>query len=442
MSGSRTSGWAGGVVWAVMAAILWSGPVRAAGDSVPTYIECAELFDPVAGSLVGATTLVVRDGKVESWLKRGRKAPRGADRLISAAGTCVPGFIDLHTHLTSETSPTSYSDGFRLNAADVAFRAQERARRTLMAGFTTVRDLGDTDLVSIALRNAINENRVSGPRIFTSGKSIATTGGHADPSNGRRQELTGDPGPRDGVVNSVDEARKAVRQRYKDGSDWIKVTATGGVLSLAKSGMNPQFTQDELDAVVQTAKDYGMSVAAHAHGKEGIQRAIRAGVRTIEHGTFMDDEVFALMKAHGTWYVPTLMAGAFVAEKSKEPGYYPEIVRPKAALIGPLISQTLSKAYAAGVKIAFGTDAGVFPHGRNAGEFTLMVKAGMPEVEALRAATIHAAEVLGESAALGALTAGHHADVVVLDGNPLRDIQATGRVRMVIKGGLVEYRRP
>ena len=283
--------------------------------------------------------------------------------------------------------------------------------------------------------------RVSGPRIFTSGKSIATTGGHADPSNGRRMELTGDPGPREGVINSVDDARKAVRQRYKESSDWIKVTATGGVLSLAKSGMNPQFTMAELEAVVSTANDYGLPVAAHAHGKEGIKRAILAGVRTIEHGTFMDDEIFALMKQHGTWHVPTLMAGNFVAEKSKEPGYYPEIVRPKAALIGPLLIQTFGKAYKAGVKIAFGTDAGVFPHGRNAREFNLMVEAGMPAAEALRAATLNAAEVLGESANLGSLEPGRYADLVVLDGDPVRDIDATGRVLMVIKGGELEYRK-
>lgn len=429
-------GWLGG---SLALSLLLALPASAATEAPPTYIECAELLDPAAGKLVGPTTLVVRNGKVDAWLQR--RAPKNADRVIVAAGTCAPGFIDLHTHLTSETSPTAYSEAFRLNPADIAYRAQERARRTLVAGFTTVRDLGDTDLVSIALRNAINENRVSGPRIYTAGKSIATTGGHADPTNGRRLDLSGDPGPQDGVINSADEARKAVRQRYKDGSDWIKVTATGGVLSLAKSGMNPQFTAAELKAVVETAHEYGMEVAAHAHGKEGMRRAIEAGVRTIEHGTYMDDEIFALMKQHGTWYVPTLMAGAFVAEKSKEPGYYPEIVRPKAAQIGPLISQTLSNAYRAGVKIAFGTDAGVFPHGRNAQEFGLMVEAGMPEIEALRAATVYAAEVLGESATLGALTPGHYADVVVLDGNPLADIDATGRVRLVIKSGLVEHRR-
>lgn len=411
-----------------------------ADATAPRRIECAQLLDVRAGRLLGVHTLEVRSGRVHS-VQAGVDKTAEAPALRFERGVCVPGFIDLHTHISGETSPTSYNDGFRLNAADVAYRAQHFARVTLHAGFTSVRDLGGPDNISIALRNAIAAGRVSGPRIFTSGKSIATTGGHADPTNGRRDDLSGDPGPREGVINSVGDARKAVRQRYKDGADWIKVTATGGVLSLAKNGLNPQFSQEELDAVVSTARDYDLPVAAHAHGKEGMRRAIEAGVTTIEHGTYMDAELHALMIRHGTWYVPTLMAGHFVAEQSKVPGYYPEIVRPKAASIGPQLIESFRRAHQAGVRIAFGTDAGVFPHGRNAEEFALMVQGGMSAAEALRTATLNAASVLGQDEHLGELVAGRYADIVVLEADPLSDIRATERVLAVIKEGELVHAR-
>ena len=246
-----------------------------------------------------------------------------------------------------------------------------------MAGFTTVRDLGGD--VAPHLRDAIAQGLVKGPRIYAAGKAIGTTGGHADPRNGMNAEIShalGAPGPTEGVINSVDDARQAVRQRYKEGSDLIKITATGGVLSFAKSGDAPQFTVEEIRAVVDTARDYGYTVAAHAHGKEGMRRAIEGGVTSIEHGTYMDEEIFELMKKHGTWYVPTISAGRFVAEKSKVPGYFPEIVRPKAAKIGAQIQDTFGKAWRAGVKIGFGTDQGVAPHGDNAREFGYMVETG------------------------------------------------------------------
>jgi imidazolonepropionase-like amidohydrolase len=315
------------------------------------------------------------------------------------------------------------------------------AERTLLAGFTTVRNLGDVDNVSIALRNAIDQGMVHGPRIFTAGKSIATTGGHADPTNGRNLDLTGDPGPKDGVINGIEDARKAVRQRYKDGADLIKITSTGGVLSYAKNGQNPQFTLDEIQAVTSTAKDYGFRVAAHAHGDEGIQRAVLGGVDSIEHGTFMSDRTIALMKQHGTWYVPTISAGAYVAEKAKTPGYYPEIVRPKALAVGPQIQQTFARAWKAGVRIAFGTDAAVYPHGGNAHEFVLMVDAGMPPAAALQSATIGAAELLDQSTSVGQLAAGFFADVVAVPGNPLERIAVMETPSFVMKNGSV-YRGP
>ena len=334
----------------------------------------------------------------------------------------MPGLMDLHTHLTSELGPKSYEERFRLNDGDYALRAFANGMKTLRAGFTTVRDLGDSGNVTIALRNAIDSGRVQGPRIFTSARSIGTTGGHADPTNGWKRSIAGDPGPRDGVINSVDDARKAVRQRYKDGADWIKVTATGGVLSLARNGQNPQFTDAELSAIVETARDYGMRVAAHAHGADGMKRAVEAGVTSIEHGTYMTPEVMKLMRQRGTYYVPTLMAGAWVGEKAKVDGYFPELVRPKAAAIGPQIHETFAAAVKAGVPIAFGTDTGVSPHGANAEEFALMVAGGMSPIDTIRSATSLAAAVLEIDDRLGTIRAGMLADIVAVDGNPLEDI--------------------
>ena len=245
----------------------------------------------------------------------------------------------------------------------------------------------------------------------------------------------GDPGPDEGVVNGADDARKAVRQRYKDGADWIKITATGGVLSVAKSGQNPQFTDEELAAIIATASDYGIRVAAHAHGTEGMKRAVLAGVASIEHGTYMSEEVMKLMRQRGTYYVPTIMAGNWVGEKAKIDGFFPELVRPKAAAIGPVIESTFAKAYAAGVPIVFGTDTGVSPHGDNAQEFALMVRNGMPEMEAIHSATSVAASFLGIDKTHGSITAGKQADVIAVPGDPLSDITVMQRVSFVMKGG-------
>jgi imidazolonepropionase-like amidohydrolase len=398
-----------------------------------SVLHCGKLFDAQHGRLLNEHTLRIEDGRIAS-VTAGLKAADGAVDL--RRHTCLPGLIDLHVHLSNETNPQAYAEGFRLNPEDFAFRSVGFAKKTLDAGFTTVRDLGGN--LALSLRNAINQGLLPGPRIIAAGKSLATTGGHADPLNGVSRDILhsfGYPGPEDGVISGPLEARRAVRQRYKEGSDMIKLTATGGVLSFAKSADNPQFMEDEVEAIVRTARDYGYKVAAHAHGAEGMKRAVLAGVDTIEHGTYMTDEVMKLMRERGTWYVPTLMAGAFVSEKSKQAGYYPEIVRPKAAAVGPKISETTARAYKAGVKIAFGTDAGVFPHGQNAGEFALLVEAGMSPAEALVAATRSAAEALGMQDEIGSLAVGKRADVVAVPGDPLQDIRLMQRVDFVMKDG-------
>jgi imidazolonepropionase-like amidohydrolase len=348
--------------------------------------------------------------------------------------------IDAHTHLTSQFGPTSYIDRFHWNLADYVLRSTIYARRTLLAGFTTVRNLGDSENESVALRNAINSGVLVGPRIFTAGKAIGSTGGHADPTDGYRDDLAGDPGPADGIINGVDDAMKAVREHYKKGDDVIKIMPSGGVLDASSSGENPQLTLDEIRAVVNTAHDYGFTVAAHAHGAEAIRRAVIGGVDSIEHGTYMNDEDMKLMKEHGTWYVPTIIAGDFVATKAKIPGYYPPQVAAKAAAIGPLILGTAGRAYKAGVKIAFGTDAGVYPHGENAHEFELMVQAGMPPMFTIQAATMHAAQLLKHDKDLGSVTTGKLADLVAVPGNPLEDISLMKKVSFVMKDGVI-YKR-
>jgi len=399
-----------------------------------TLIHAGQFIDGTGGEPQREVTLVIKDDRI-SAIERGYLKGDDDDTVIDRRnGTVMPGFIDMHTHLTSQLSPSSYMVRYTDNAADVALTAANFAEITLHSGFTTVRDLGDSFNASIALRKAIAAGKVPGPRIYTAGKSIATTGGHADPSNGHRDGLMHPPGPADGVINGTDEARQAVRARYQDGSDLIKLTATGGVLSVAKSGQNPQFMDDELAAVVATARDYEMKVTVHAHGKEGMIRAIKAGVDSIEHGTYMDDEVFALMKEHGVYLVPTLTAGKSVAERAKIDGYFPDIVRPKAAAIGPVMQDMFANAYKAGVKIAFGTDAGVFDHGENYREFEYMVEAGMPPLEAISAATSEAAKLLGVDT-IGVLKVGNYADVVAVSGDPLDDISILKDIDLVIKAG-------
>lgn len=400
-----------------------------------TVIWCGTLITAADNEARPNMTITVENNKIIR-VEKGFTAAGQGDRVIDLKGnTVTPGWMDMHVHISSETSPTEYIERFQLNEADYAFKSVAFAKRTLLTGFTTIRDAGGTVVPS--LRNAINNGVVDGPRIVAAGKAIGSTGSHADPTNGYRHDLMGHPGPEAGVANGVEECMKAVRQRYKDGSDVIKIVSTGGVLSVAASGSGAQFTEEEIKAIVQTAKDYGMRVMCHAHGAEGIKRAIRGGVASIEHGSLLDDESISLFKQYGTWYVPTLTAGRSVADSAKKPGYYPPVVAQKAIEIGPKLKDAFARAVKAGVKIAFGTDAAVFKHGKNWLEFTYMIEAGMKPMEAIKAATINAATLIGRQDQLGTIEVGKLADIVAVDGNPLNDPQAFGRVSFVMKDGIV-----
>jgi imidazolonepropionase-like amidohydrolase len=413
--------------------VLLLGSVPAVAD---TLIHAGRLIDGDSSRSMNDRTIRV-SGNVITGIENGFTSPGNGDTVIDLRdSTVMPGLMDLHVHLTSEYSPRSNLNRFVLNEADYAYDAAKYAKLTLEAGFTVVRNLGDPFNVTIALRNAIAAGDVPGPMIFSAGGSLASTGGHGDGTNGWAARFDADPGPKQGVVNGVEDARKAVRQRYKDGADWIKITATGGVLSVAKSGQNPQFTMEELEAIIDTASDYGLKVAAHAHGTEGMKRAVLAGVASIEHGTYMSDEVMDLMIERGTYFIPTVMAGNWVAEKAAIDGFFPELVRPKAASIGPIIADTFSRAYRRGVPIAFGTDTGVSAHGDNAVEFALMVEGGMPAMEAIQSATSVAADFLDIGDTHGRISEGYQADIVAVPGNPLDDITVMQDVNFVMKGGI------
>ena len=401
-----------------------------------TYLQCGQLVDVKNLKVLKEKTIIIEGNKIVE-IQDGYMSGAKTDKLIDLRKqTVMPGLMDMHIHVESETSPTRYLDGFTQNEADIAFGALRFAERNLMAGFTSVRDLGGSG-VNIALRKAIQKGYVVGPRIYTAGKAIATTGGHADPTNGVRANLMGDPGPKEGVINSKEDAYKAVRQRYKDGSDVIKITASGGVLSMSANGENPQFTEDEVRAIVAAAKDYGFKVAAHCHGVEGMRRAIIGGVNSIEHGTLMDESIFPLMKQYGTYLVPTIIAGRSAADSAKKPGYFPSMVTKKALEIGPKIQNTFAKAYKAGVKIAFGTDAGVYAHGNNWLEFKYMQEAGMPLLEAIQSATWNASDLMGTQAILGSIEKDKLADIIAVEGDPFANVDQMGKVQFVMKDGVI-----
>jgi len=418
--------------------VLAGLPVTAGAE---VLIHAGRLIDGRADTARSSVTVVVEGDRIVR-IANGFSAPRPGDTVVDLrTGTLMPGLLDMHVHITSQQSGAAgYSERFFLEPTGRVLRATQYLERTLMAGFTTVRDLGASDRLNLAVRDAVANGWVKGPRIVAAG-SVTTTGGHGDPTNGLVRELQELLGPRmPGIGDGPDAMRAAVRQRYKDGADLIKVAATGGVLSLARSGQAPLFTDDELAAVVGAARDYGLKVAAHAHGDEGMLRAVRAGVHSIEHGTYMSDAVIAAMKERGTIYVPTISAGKFVAEKANIDGYFPEVVRPKAAEIGPKIQATFARAYAAGVPIAFGTDQGVAPHGHNGLEFVYMVEAGMPPMAAIKSATIEGARLIDREEDLGSVEPGKTADLIAVEGNPLADIRQMTNVRFVMKAGVI-YRQ-
>ena len=304
----------------LISALLTLSPVGMAGTSV---LDCQRLVDVADGRVLEDQSVLIEGNRIAAVGGAGAIEDalegRTPDHRV-ALDTCLPGLMDMLVHLQHQNSPQHYIRRFVQSEADYTLKAAYFARITLDAGFTTVRDLGDGSFETLALRNAIASGHAIGPRIYAAGKSIATTGGHADPTNGYKPSLMGEPTPSQGVINGPDEAREAVRYRYKRGADVVKITATGGVLSLAKSGQNPQFTLEEAQALIETATDYGMGVAAHAHGVEGMRRAVVAGIRSIEHGTYMTPEIMDLMISHGTFYVPTMLAGKFVGEKAKVDG--------------------------------------------------------------------------------------------------------------------------
>jgi imidazolonepropionase-like amidohydrolase len=402
-----------------------------------TYIQCGKLIDGISGKAQTEMTIVV-DGKVITDIQKGYTTGGTGDKVVDLKNkTVMPGLIDCHVHLEEQHSKNGMLDGFTLTDADIAYRAQVYAKRTLMAGFTTVRDLGGSG-VNISLRKAVARGLVDGPRIITAGRAISASGGHMDNSVGFRDDVFNHKmGPDDGVADGRDELIKAVRLQIKRGSDVIKIASTGGVLDLSENSSGAEFSIDEIKAVVETAKDYGLRVACHAHGAEGIKRAILAGVTSIEHGTFMNDEDRELAKKYGTYLVPTIIAGKSVADSAKVPGYFPAVIARKAVEVGTQIQDNFAMSYKAGVKIAFGTDAGVYPHGKNYMEFQYMVEAGMPPMEAIKAATVNAADLLGINNQTGSIVKGKLADIVAVDGDPLVDIKTMKNMAFVMKEGKI-----
>lgn len=402
-----------------------------------TYIQCGKLIDGVSNQPRSEVTIVV-EGMIITDIQNGYTGGGTSDKVIDLKNkTVMPGLIDCHVHLENQHNKNTLTEGFTLTDADIAYNAAVYAKRTLMAGFTTVRDLGGSG-VNISLRKAVKKGLVDGPRIITAGRAISGSGGHMDPAVGFRDDAFNHKmGPDDGVADGRDEMIKAVRMQFRRGSDVIKIAPTGGVLDLSEESSGAQMSIDEIKAVVETAKDYGLRVACHAHGAEGIKRAILGGVASIEHGTFMNDEDFELAKKYGTYLVPTIIAGKSVADSAKIPGFFPPVIARKAAEVGSQIQGTFGRAYKAGVKIAFGTDAGVYAHGKNALEFQYMVEAGMPPMEAIKAATVNAADLLGMSSKIGSITKGKFADIVAVDGDPLTDIKTMRNMAFVMKEGKI-----
>ncbi|HYN06519.1 MAG TPA: amidohydrolase family protein [Vicinamibacterales bacterium] len=420
---------------ALVAALPWLGFSQGSAPKIDLVIHAGRVIDGVATTPREKASVLVAGDRIAS-IQDGWQTPAGARIIDLKSSTVLPGLIDCHTHITGEGTGNAIIRTVTETPLDGAVRSTVYARRTLEAGFTTIRNVGADGGADVALKRAINDGLVAGPRLWTARTALSITGGHGD-RGGLRPDLWVAPTWMDGIIDSADEARKAVRYQHKYGADLIKITATGGVLSIGDSGDAQQFTDEEMRAIVEAAHLLGMKVAAHAHGKSGINAAIKAGVDSIEHGTYGDAESFKLFKERGTYLVPTILAGKTVAELATIPGHFHPTVQVKAARIGPLIQNMFKQAYAAGVKIAFGTDSGVSNHGENAREFVYMVEAGMPAAEAILSATRNAADLIGASDQIGSLQPGRFADVIAVAGNPLTDISELRKVTFVMKGGKV-----
>lgn len=420
---------------ALIAMLSWLGLGQGSSVKVETVIQAGRLIDGVGTAPRERASILVTGDRIVA-VQDGWQTPPGAKVIDLRSSTVLPGLIDCHTHITGEGTGNAIVKAATETPLDDAVRSTVYAKRTLEAGFTTIRNVGAEGGADVALKRAIEAGIVEGPRMWTARTVISITGGHGD-QGGLRPDLWVAPTWMDGIVDSAEEARKAVRYQHKYGADLIKITATGGVLSIGDSGDAQQFTDEEMRAIVEAAHLLGLKVAAHAHGKAGIHAAIRAGVDSIEHGTYADAETFKLFKERGTYLVPTIIAGKTVAEMATIPGHFHPTVQAKAAKIGPLIQDMFKQAYAAGVKIAFGTDSGVSNHGENAREFGYMVEAGMPAAEAILAATRNAADLIGAVDRIGSLQPGRFADVIAVAGNPLTEVAELRRVTFVMKGGKV-----
>lgn len=406
-----------------------------------TYIlKAARLFDGKSNTVITPGVVLVRGEKIVA-VGPGASMPSGAEVIDLGDATLLPGFIDAHTHLTfpySDDYMRARLDSLQKPVTQMALEASVNARVTLLAGFTTVRDVGSEDYMDVGLRNAIGEGVVIGPRMLVCVHALGATGGHCDGQDGYRHGLFGhESGPEEGVINSPEEGRYAVRLNHKYGADVIKICASGGVLSLTDDVDTPQLTQEELNAIISEAHALRRKTAAHCHGAEAAKRAVRAGIDSIEHGSFLDDEALDMMKQHGTYYVPTLMALQGIQEQFDKNVNIPPPVAVKARLAMTALHNTFQKALAKGVKIGLGTDAAVYPHGRNAEEFHQMVDLGMKPVDALKAGTSNDADLLGLADKIGTLEAGKLADVVVIPGDPIQNIRQVEKIVFVMKEGVI-----